>query len=352
MAKPIVRLTTEASLKAAIKTGDLARLYFLYGEELYLTRLYERKIVEAAVGKEPSDLNYVRFNGNPSADALSDYAESLPFFAQYKCIVISDLNAEELDTASLNAYLSILESLPETTVLVISQTGVEVDDEKPKAKLKKILQAVEKHGCICKMNYMSAAQAAAMAEKKAARCGCTLSKENATHIAELCGRSLADISNEMDKLCCYAGNGGEITREAIDALVPRLVDTSIYTLSTELVAGHADKALRILDDLFVQRVEPIPIMAALSGTFVDFYRAKISLKERKSSADAGAAFNYRNRAWVLGKAFSAVSRLSEEYLRDCIEVLYRTNMQLNSSKMDKRTLIERALTEISHLKRA
>ena len=31
---------------------------------------------------------------------------------------------------------------------------------------------------------------------------------------------------------------GEITKEAIDALVPKLVDTSIYTLASELFAGN------------------------------------------------------------------------------------------------------------------
>ncbi len=341
----------EARLKADLKAGALSRVYFLYGEEHFLTKTYENKIVETALGKEPSDLNLVRFNEAPPSDTLSDFADSMPFFAEYKVIVISDLDADKLDNAEMTAYLSIIEQLPDTTVLVISQTGVEIDPKKPKAKMKKLMAAAEKCGVICEMKYMSAAQLSKMAIKKAARLNCNLSDGNAVLLAELCGKDMNLLSTEVQKLCDYTGSG-EITREAIEALVPKLVDTSIYTLASELFAGRTAKALRILDDLFIQRIEPVIILSTLSGHFVDCYRAKLAQLSRKSANDAAAAFNYpRNRTFVMTKAYNSVKNLSERYLKQCVDILYDTNLLLNSSKADRRTLIERAITEISVLKR-
>lgn len=341
----------EPRLKADLKAGALSRVYFLFGEEHFLTKTYENKIIEAALGKEPSDLNFVRFNEAPPSDTLSDFADSMPFFAEYKVIVINDLDADKLDNTEMKAYTDIIEQLPDTTVLVISQTGIEIDPKKPKTKMKKLMEAAEKSGVLCEMKHMSSSQLAQMAIKKAARLNCNLSQENAVLLAELCGKDMNLLSTEVQKLCDYTGSG-EITRDAIDALVPKLVDTSIYTLASELFGGNTAKAFRILDDLFIQRIEPVIILSTLSGHFVDCYRAKLAQLSKKSANDAAAAFNYpRNRTFVMTKAFGSVKYLSVGYLKQCIGILYDTNLLLNSSRADRRTLIERALTEISVLKR-
>ncbi len=51
----------------------------------------------------------------------------------------------------------------------------------------------------------------------------------------------------------------------------------------------------------------------------------------------------------MDSAYRSVGRLSERYLGDCVAVLYKTNKLLNSSKADKRQLIEQAIIEIAAL---
>ena len=50
------------------------------------------------------------------------------------------------------------------------------------------------------------------------------------------------------------------------------------------------------------------------------------------------------------KAFGAVRGLTERYLAECIDVLYRANIMLNSSHISKRTILEEALAQISVLR--
>ena len=78
-------------------------------------------------------------------------------------------------------------------------------------------------------------------------------------------------------------------------------------------------------------------------------------KNRSSStpnANTAAYFSRRHplRGFFVTGAFS-VKYLSVDYLKNCVDILYRTNRLLNSSKTDRRTLLEQALTEISVLKR-
>ena len=109
----------------------------------------------------------------------------------------------------------------------------------------------------------------------------------------------------------------------------------------------------MLDDLFQQRVEPVLILSAVSGAFVDCYRGKLAVRAGKSSQQAAADFGYfGGRAYYFGKACTKARGLSDRYLNACMEVLFRTNRLMNSSKTDSRLLLERAFTEISALKGA
>lgn len=55
--------------------------YFFYGEEDFLTRTYTDMVIKTAGALEGDGLNLLRFRGVPDMDKLSDFAESMPFFA-------------------------------------------------------------------------------------------------------------------------------------------------------------------------------------------------------------------------------------------------------------------------------
>ena len=339
----------ENRLKADLKAGRLARVYFLYGKEDYLIRFFANKIAEIAVPEDARDMNFVKYTETPKADELSDQLENMPFFSDHKCVMIKDLDIESMENAEHKAYLALIESIPETSILVIAQENIEYDLKKLKAKTKKLIAAAEAVGVSCEMKYLSEMQVAQRAQREALKAGCSLSSENAVYLARECGNSLTELENELSKLCAYK-NGGEITLEDIEMLVPKRIETNIYSLAKEIFAGRTGSALEILNALFVQRVEPIAILAAMSGHFTDLYRAKLGQLAKKSSYDAAKAFGYPpNRSFVMDGAYRSANRLSERYLGECVEVLYRTNKLLNSSKADKQQLIERAIIEIAAL---
>ncbi|MFR0871044.1 MAG: DNA polymerase III subunit delta [Oscillospiraceae bacterium] len=164
---------------------------------------------------------------------------------------MTDLDPESLDNQQLKDMIKLVEELPETTVIVFALITTALDDAKPKAKTKKLVETVEKRGAVCKFPLLSVNAVAGMAARKAAKAGCTLSAQDAAFLAERCGCSLTLLQTEVEKLCTYR-QSGEITRADISALVPRTLDASAYDLSELLFAGNCGAALRMLDDLFQQ----------------------------------------------------------------------------------------------------
>ena len=194
--------------------------YFFYGEEDFLTRTYTDMVIKTAGALEGDGLNLLKVRGVPDMDKLSDFAESMPFFAPNKCVRITDLDPESLDNQQLKDMIKLVEELPETTVIVFALITTALDDAKPKAKTKKLVETVEKRGAVCKFPLLSVNAVAGMAARKSAKAGCTLSAQDAAFLAERCGCSLTLLQTEVEKLCTYR-QSGEITRADISALVPR-----------------------------------------------------------------------------------------------------------------------------------
>lgn len=341
---------TETALRAEITSGKLRRMYFLHGEEDFLVKLYTDMIVEAAVPEDQRDMNYTKYTKAPKADELDDILQNVPFLAEYKCVVIDDLDLEGMNTADCGVYLDVIKNIPDTAVLVISLKNVEIETQKPKEKTKKILASLDAAGALCEFNKLPENQLIGMAMGKFERSGCKISENNARLLIEECNSSLTVMQIEIEKLCTYK-KSGEITRKDIENLVPHRIETNIYNLAKELFAGRTASALHIIDDLFAQQVPPVYICAVMSMHFTDLYRAKLAQQAKKPSAEAAQAYGYYGRAFVMNYAYQSVKNLSAGYLGSCIEVLYRINRLMNSSAADNRLLLERAVTEIAALKK-
>ena len=84
------RRTPMKSLNEDIKTGNFKPVYLLYGEEAYLKKQYRDRITKA-IFPDGDTVNYAYYEGkgiNPGE--LIDLAETMPFFADRRLIVIEN----------------------------------------------------------------------------------------------------------------------------------------------------------------------------------------------------------------------------------------------------------------------
>ena len=356
-----MKLIKESELKAELKAGRLRRVYFLFGREDFLIQTYMDKIVAAAMPEDARDMNFIKYTKAPKADELSDQLENMPFFADHKCVLIEDLDADALDNAEHKLYLSIIGNIPETSVLIIAQKNIVLETDfkgklkpKQKAKTEKLIAACENAGCICEFKQLSEDKLANMTAKKLAGAGLSISYDNAVFLAGECEKSLTVLQTEIGKLCAYkqTDKNREVTRSDIELLVPRPLESDAYAIAKELFAGRTGRALHILDDLLSQGKEnPVNLFMALSSHFTDLYRAKLGQMAKKPHDEAAAAFGYYGRAFVMKNAYPVVKGLSLGYLGSCVEILYKANRLIIPTNSDKRIVIERAIIDIAALKK-
>jgi len=338
---------TEDILRDNLKLNKLSRLYYFWGKEAFLVKTYADRVREK-LAPGIDEFNLVRFTGLPDFDELEEAVETLPVFAEMKLIMINDPDFEKTDPDTLDRILGLFSDIPDTCAVIMYVTGFEPSKN---AKTKKAIASFEKHGVVCEFALMAKGKAAELIIKKASRLNAVISRADAEYIYDLTLGSLTLIGIETEKLASYAGQNGVITREIIDLLIPRLTETTVYELAAALTAGNSKTAFYILDDLFAQNVQPVIILATLSGTFTDFYRAKLGRTSGVNPDRIAVGFNYpKNRAWVVGKTARTVQNISMVYIRSCLNVLYKADIKLKSTVLNNRTVIEKAMAEIITLR--
>jgi DNA polymerase-3 subunit delta len=335
---------TEQQLINELKQGVIRRIYFLHGKEPFLVQAFAVRILNKCLPEESSgDFNSVRLTGNPDLSVLAESVETLPVFADKRVVLLNDLDVERLDKDSLSALLTIFGSIPEETCVIIYLTGIEADLKK--VKTKKLTDVIGKHGAVIGFDKLAKIDEAIA--KRAGMSGCNISRENALHLAALCLNNYTLIISELDKLCGYAGYSGEITRESIELLSFRQLDSSVFALAGEITAKRGANALKLLNELIEQGNPPVVIMSSLSMTFIDFYRAKLGVMSSKPAAQIAKDFGYApNRVFAVGKAITAVQRMSVDKTRECVRVLCDADYRLKSSPVNDRTIMERAVVEL------
>ncbi|MCM1330652.1 MAG: DNA polymerase III subunit delta [Ruminococcus sp.] len=340
---------TESILKTSIKNREFKNAYYFYGRDTAAVEAYTKALVSKIVDKDNADYNLHRFDGKTfDLDTFSDACDALPVFAEYVCCTVCDLVPDQAGAEVMKSVVSIVGNLPETTVLIFYYTSVDVTDGKksPAAKHKKLIDAVDKVGGVCNFALKTPAVLAKEIMAKVSKAGCGISREAAFFLAEQCSCNTLMIENEIDKLTAYA-KGNEITADTVRALSPRQIETTSFDLAKAIAQMDSVTAMRLLNDLTEEKIEPIPILYAVTGNMLDLYRAKAAVSCGRSPEDVKSDFGYaRNVAFRVDNAFRDVNRISMPHIRMCMKILAETDIAMKSVKTPPQILLEEAVVKM------
>ena len=353
-----MRLKTEKDLAAQLAAGALAPAYLLCGSQSYLIEKALAALLKKASPQGASAFNLQRLDGKAgiSMDSLLEAMEALPLMASRKWVVVDDLDPETVPAGDLERLGEELKDPPPSCVLIITVKSFPIKAVKGKKKDKaaRLLDLFEKDKQAVLLELSSAApgETSRMLRELAQRRGCTLTPQLASHLMDRVGDDLLQLRSEVEKVCAYAG-GGTITREQIDRVGALTVDAGVFQLSGAILRRDYAGSLKVIGDLLYQKEEPTAILAAVTASFVDLYRAKLAKRAKVEAAEAMNAFGYYGpRQYRYTRAASDEGRYSKGFLRQALEVLAQADLTLKSQRTDSRVVLEKAVTQIFLLAQA
>ena len=317
-------LLTASALGKTIRENDIDSLYYFYGHDTAALESFTKRLVNKLCPADAQVMNFHKLDGkNLDFPMLTDACEALPFMAERVVVTINDLNIDAVTKDDLDDLKKILGSLGETTTVIIYATGVDLFKNKKYLtdKNKRFADFCEKHGTVCNFEYKRASDLGKSISTYLAKSGCTITKSNAEYLANLCLCDTAFISKELEKLSAYA-EGREVTREDIDLLCIRRIESDGYSLAINILRGNAAMVFTRLRELDVQNYEPYAIIGIIGFSLADIYRAKLARSSGRSVADVAKDFSYaKNREFAVKNAYSECGNISAERIRKTLEIL-------------------------------
>lgn len=192
-------------------------------------------------------------------------------------------------------------------------------------------------------------QAARLAQQMARERGCTLGEDAAAALAETLEGRLGLIEREVEKLCLYAGGQGAIPPEAVAALVPAAGAASGYELAERIAAGGRAAALAALARLWAEEGEggAIGLVFQLSRIFQMALVVRQEKAGDKRALYAVLPEGLRPPGFAAETILAIGRRMRESTLRRGLALLHAADVELRSSPLSARLVMERVVLALT-----
>lgn len=333
----------EQGLKEQLKVNNIYNAYLIYGEEEYLKEHYVAELKKRLVEPTFEDFNLHQYDGKGTSldDVLKD-AQMLPMMSEYNVVIVRDYPVEK-SKADIKLMEEYFADVPQSTVLILVYHSLMPDTKS--ASFKKIINLFDKSGASVCLDKRSENDVAKLLSSGAKKRGSQLDINDAKYLISVSGNDMKVLLNELDKLAHFA-QGTQITKDIIDNMATKCLQARAYDLSKAVVAGNADIAYSVIDTLFGMKEEPILILSAIAGVYVDMYRVKCAKTAGLSYDDVAKHYNYRGREFALKYASRDCAAMSEGQLRRSLDIIMETDLKLKSTSTDKRLLVEELVAKL------
>ena len=286
-----------------VKKGNIQPVYLMEGTEEYIKQQAVRQLCTKLLPAGLEELNLTDLT-DPEADALIAAAETLPFMADRRIVIIRECSlltagkkAENEDKAAQIA--EYVERIPPTACVVFFVKG-KADGRK------KLYTLLKKKNAIVDFSPMSDAECADWARRTMARMGKQMTPRTADKLVFTVGRDAALLKQEMEKLAAYLADRPEVTEADIDAICTRSTECTVFQMVDAQVAGRNDVAFGLLKDMVRAGEDRIGILAMLLRQYRILYHMRSLMDERAPQ---------QSQASLLGIPPFAVSRTQQQARR-------------------------------------
>lgn len=336
-------MLTIENLEKELKNENLQSLYLLYGEEVFLLESILKKI-KNLFGETVKGINYITID-ETNYNTLIANLETPSFGYEKKLIIARNTGLLKKEGKRKNVELTSLKEklntyLKENTELLNSSVVLVFVEEEAEAK-QELYATIDKLGAVCKFDYQKPIQ---IEKRMKAICnGYKVQIEDSTlhYFIESCGTSMQDLINEIRKLIEYAGEGGRIQKEDIDALAIKKLESVIFDLTDTLGKKDIAKAFQVLKNLIYAKEPLQKILITLYNHFKKLYFVKLALRYQR---DIVTSLNLKpNQTFLVNKYKMQANYFQERELKEVLQSLRNLDAYYKLGMIDLQVGLETIL---------
>ena len=323
-------------LNQDIKQHTFKRVYCLYGEEEYLKRSYKNRLIEAISGDDT--MNVSRFSEKEAEiPAIIEAAETMPFFADYRLVIVEDSGLFKREADKLVEYL---DHVPETTVIIFAESQMD--------KRSRLYKKVNTVGCAVEMTKQSEKELQTWILRILKQEGKQISGRAMELFLEMAGDSMENIRMELEKLISYMGDREGIMPEDVQAICTPQISGQIFDMIGAVAARRQQEALKLYYDLLTMKEPPMRILFLIARQFNQLLQVKEAAAKTRDKAAIAKACGLN--PYVAGKMMSQAVNFSRETLLSYLEQCVQTEEDVKTGRLADRLAVELLIVQFSQRK--
>lgn len=317
-------------LNQKLKNNERTNLYLVYGEEKYLVEQCKRNISSCII-KEGDEFNLSKFSGNDfDTDAVIAMADTLPFFSDYRLLLIEDSG---LFKKSNDDFFNYIKEAPEHTVFLFVESEVD--------KRSKLFKYLSDNGDVIEINEQKEQVLRLWIGQLAKKEGFSISTDTANLILEKTGTDMFTISNELAKLCAYCTGKLSIEKDDVNAVCADRTPPQIFEMIRAMSEKNAKETLDYYYELLENKEPPLRILSLIARQFRLLY--KVSLCRDRGENSYIIASQIGLSSYIVDKLIRQANNFSTKELaaalNDCGETEYKIKSGLLTDKIGVELLL-------------
>lgn len=318
-------------LNQDIKEGAFKPVYLIYGEEEFLKNSYKNKLRTAIVGDDP--MNFSRFEGKGlDIDELIRLADTMPFFAERRLILVEDSGFFKGAQEALNGYLP---SMPKSTCLLFVEREVD--------KRGKLYKKVKAMGYAAEMARQNVSQLSKWAGTILAKEGKKITGHTMELFLGMTGDDMENIRMELEKLIAYTLGRDVITDEDVEAVCTVRVSNRIFEMVAAIVNRQTKKAMNLYEDLLNLKEPPMRILFLIARQFNQLLQVG-ELMEKGMDRSA-IALRLKLQPFVVGKVMPQARQFSREQILSYVNLCVEAEEAVKTGRLSDRLAVELLITK-------
>lgn len=332
----------EGAMKRIIEdlnSGNFRCVYVLYGQEAYLQKQYRDKLVTALLGDGDS-MNFLHVQGKDySVPQLIDFAETMPFFAERRVIVMEGTGILKSGGEELAAYLA---EPCETTAWILVESECD--------KRSKLFKAADKTGLCVEFTTQDEATLKKWVLSILKREDKQITGQSLELFLDKTGTDMNIIRLELEKLLCYTMGRNVIEREDIEAVCITRITGHIFDMVDAIGVRDRRRALALYNELQALREPPIRILF-LIGRHMNILLQIKDLKKRGADQKTMAS-KVGVPPFAVGKYVKQAGLYRTEQLKEALERCIQADEAIKTGALQDKMSVELLIFELTEMKQS
>ena len=320
--------------------GSLATVLLFEGEEEQLKQNALAALRKAILPPGMEEMNEMILD-DPETDQLVAAAETLPFLADRRLIVVRDHPALTGRGESDDRLVSYLPSVPDTALLLFYCNG------KPDAR-KKLFSAVKKLGGVVTFARLSGAELTRFVTDAFRSAGKECDARTADYLIFTVGNDAERLLSEAVKIASFAGDRPSVTADDVSALATPSTECTVFQLVDAVVTGQKKRAFTLLKNQLLNGTEPAAMLALLLRQYRFLQHIKIMQYEKKIRDFIRSALGVP--PFALDQYLRQASQYTGSQVKKAAELCFSTEYGFKSGRLQVASALEALVIKLLNLR--